>query len=211
MPDHPPRDFSVRGTVEVGGGAGLKMLDDRLQRLSRQVVRARVLYDLWWLCAAKELREPHKVAFDRYSEFFRFLEHGLLIATLVQASIPFDSSKGTLSLNRAIKEITEAGGLDAAGAKALTLRLETVSAGVTSIQALRHNAFAHLSRAIGYNEAFTKAGLRPMDVRAVIDQAMGVVNALLTARDLDAVEPNSFPAEDGLSLLRDITDWDGGS
>ena len=180
------------------------MLDDRLKRLSRQIVRARVLYDLWWLTAAKETRDPYRVAFERYSELFRFLEHGLLIATVVQACIPFDSSKGTLSLRRAIKDVEKIGALGAGEAKVLAARLDTLADAVNSIQTLRHNAFAHLSHGTGYNETFTKAGLRPRDVRSVIDEAMAVINVLLTSRGLDAVEPNLFPAEDGLMLLQDI-------
>jgi hypothetical protein len=184
------------------------MLDDRLDRLSRQIVRARVLYDLWWLCAAKETRESYRAAFNRYGEFFRFLEHGLLVATVVQASIPFDGSKGTLSLSRAINDLVKEGALSVVDGKALTVRLGKIAESIAAIRTLRHNAFAHLSHSVGYDEAFTKAGLRPMDIRAVIDEAMQVINALLTARGLDTVCRNTFAAEDGLSLLQEITSSD---
>lgn len=177
-------------------------IDQRLQRMGRQIVRARALYDLWWLCAGKETREPYGEAFERYSELFKFLEHGLLIAAVVQALIPFDKRSDTLSIRQAIKVVGRSGGLSAAEAVDLSDRLEAVK--VASMRMVRNNAFAHYSHALNYNEVFTKAGLRPMDIGVAIDEAMAIINVLLASQGLEPVERNEFPAQDGRMLLENI-------
>lgn len=184
--------------------AALMPIDKRLTSLSRQIVRARVLYDLWWLYAAKEFRDPFRPAFERYGELFQFLEHGLFIAAVVQAAIPFDRSKGTLSLWRAIRDLEGTQDLSQDTSAALKARLHQVAPVEKGIRVLRNNAFAHLTHALTYDEVFTKAGVRPKDIRLLIDEAMAVICILLTSRNLEPVEPNEFPAQDGLSLLEDI-------
>lgn len=179
-------------------------IDERLKALSRQIVRTRVLYDLWWLYAAKEFRDPFLPAFERYSELFRFLEHGLFIATVVQAAIPFDTAKGTLSLRRAIRDLEGTQDISQNESAALRARLDQIAPAENGIKVLRNSAFAHLTHGLTYNEAFTKAGVRPMDIKSLIDEAMAIICLLLATRDLEPVEPNEFPAQDGLALLEDI-------
>lgn len=183
-------------------------IDHRLQNLSRQIVRARAVYDLWWLVAGKPTRKPHADTFDQYGSFFLFLEHALLGAAIVQASVPFDRSKGALSLSRLIRDMTTSGLLSPVVASALDARLAGVSEELARVKLLRDRAVAHLMDRKGplaFNQAFTEAGLRPVDMKALVDRAMEVVNALLEARGSAAIFPNEFPAQDGLTLLQDLT------
>ena len=184
-----------------------KSLDDRLNMLSRQIVRARALYDLWWLCVAKEHRESYRPAFERYGDLFRFLDHGLLVATVVQASIPFDRNKQALSLLRLVREVAADGALTRSDREALISRVNTLDDAVQGIRMLRHKAFAHLSHAMTYDEVFSAARVRPMDIRGAIDEALAVINVLRAAKGLEPVDRNEFPQMDGLDLLKDVSQW----
>ena len=174
----------------------------------RQIVRARAAYDLWWLVAGKPSRDPYKDVFDQYGAFFLFLEHALLGAVIVQACIPFDSNTKALKLSRLISDMKKFKAITEPEASALDARLAGVSDELARVRLLRNKAFAHLEdrmSPLALNQTFSEAGVRPVDMKAMIDRAMEVVNVLLEARGIEAVSPNEFPAQDGLTLLQDLT------
>lgn len=184
-------------------------IDIRLQNLARQIVRAGVIYDLWWLVAGKPTRVPYKDAFDQYGSFFIFLEHALLGATIVQASIPFDRSKGASNLWRLIKDMKGSGLLTPSAAGDLDGRLAGVSDALGRVKLLRDKAVAHLqdrTTPLAFNQAFTEAGLQPAHIQMLVVTARQVVNGLLEARGSDPVLPNEFPAEEGLTLIKDLAE-----
>jgi hypothetical protein len=91
----------------------------------------------------------------------------------------FDKRKDTISLAPLIREMKALGHLkahDAATVDALLVETKPIADKV-----LRHNAFAHRSDDVSYDDVFKMAAVRPDQLRDLTDMALKIANRLLLA------------------------------
>jgi hypothetical protein len=142
-------------------------LDDRLDRVAQHVIRARLFLDLWFYFEGANTRPQIIETMRDYNEFFRLAPHAYLAAYVIYIAGVFDTRRGTISLAHLVPEVWGAGQLkvqDAADIDALMAKAEPIA---DKVRTLRHRAFAHKDAHISYNEVFTLAAVKPLQLRSI--------------------------------------------
>jgi len=137
-----------------------------------------------------------------YNEFFRFTPHAYLATYVIYMAGVFDNRKGTISLLHLIPEVKAAGQLkvnDAAIVDRLLLKAKPIAKKVAT---LRHNAFAHRSAHISYNDAFKMASVKPTEFRELTDLSLLIANRLLLTCGLQDQYFTDLPREAAEAMMR---------
>lgn len=157
-------------------------LNDRLDRIGQHIVRARLFLDLWFYFEEEDSRCKIINTMQEYSEFFRFTPHAYLVTYVIYMAGVFDKRKDTISLTSLIREIKARGHFKEHNAvDALMVEAKPIA---DKVAILRHNAIAHRSSHISYNDVFKLAAVTPYQLRDLTDLALKIANRLLLARSL---------------------------
>ncbi|MDO9414453.1 MAG: hypothetical protein Q7T81_17920 [Pseudolabrys sp.] len=177
-------------------------MDQRLNRIGQHIVRARLFLDLWFYFEGNETRPAIIDTMRKYNEFFRFTPHAYLLTYVIYMAGVFDKRKGTISLLPLIRDVKASGQLGAPEAEIVESLLEQATPIAEKITILRHNAFAHRSAHISYDDAFAIASVKPEELRNVTDTALEITNRLLSARSLQDQHFTKLPLEAAVSLMK---------
>jgi AbiU2 len=180
-------------------------IDDRIERAAQLVLRARIFFDIWFYFESRDTRPAILDTMQEYSEFFRFAPYAHLIAFVVSIAAVFDKRRGTISLPHLVNEMKR-GGLLSTEAQIEVDKLFTQAEPLSSkVAILRHNAFAHRSAAISYDDIFKMAAVTPFEMRELTDVALKLANQLARTRRLAEHSFNELPREDAEAMLRTLT------
>jgi AbiU2 len=172
-------------------------LNERLDRIGQHILRARLFLDLWFYFEERDSRRRIIETMQDYNEFFRFTPHAYLVAYVIYMAGVFDKRRDTISFAPLIREVKAAGhlkGHDAAIVDALLVEAKPIA---EKVRILRHEAFAHRSADISYNDVFKRAAVKPDQLRELTDIALKIANRLLLARSLPDQCFNELPRADG--------------
>jgi hypothetical protein len=114
----------------------------------------------------------------------------------------FDKSRDTISLVALIREVKAAGKLKAHGAATVDALLLKAKPIADKVSTLRHNAFAHRSAHISYDDAFELAAVRPDQLRELTDIALEIANRLLLACGLQDQYFNEEPRKAAEAMMK---------
>jgi hypothetical protein len=170
-------------------------LNDRLDRIAQHIVRARLFLDLWFYFEGVDTRPRIIDTMRAYNEFFRFTPHAYLATYVIYIAGVFEKRKDSISLDRLLREVKATGRLkagDAAAAEQLLTQAQLIAGKVTI---LRHNAFAHRSAHITYNDVFESADVTPNQLCDLTDMALRIANQLRTACALSEQHFSERPRE----------------
>jgi hypothetical protein len=177
-------------------------LNQRLDRIGQHIVRARLFLDLWFYFEERDSRCKIIETMREYNEFFRFTPHAYFVAYVIYMAGVFDKRPGTISLPPLVREVKTLGqlkGQDAAAVDALLVGAKSV---VDKVLILRHEAFAHRSAHISYNDVFTMAAVKPDELRDLTDKALKIANRLLLARGLEDQYFTELPREAAEAMMK---------
>jgi len=177
-------------------------LDERLDRAGQYVVRARLLFELWSYFEEKITRAKIIETMREYNEFFRFTPHAYLVAYVIYIAAMFDKTKDTISLTRLASEMKAAELIKGQQAAEIDALLAEASPIVEKVSILRHNAFAHRSARIRYDDVFKMAAVTPGQLRELTELALKVTNRLLLARGLKDQNFTPLPREDAEKMMK---------
>ncbi|MDB5632815.1 MAG: hypothetical protein JWR49_1670 [Tardiphaga sp.] len=177
-------------------------LNQRLNRIGQHIVRARLFLDLWFYFEEQESRRKIIDTMREYNEFFRFTPHAYLTTYVIYMAGVFDKSSGTISLAPLIREVRAAGQLKMPSATIVDALLTKAQPIVEKVRTLRHNAFAHRSAHISYDDAFEMAAVMPHQLRDLTDIALEITNQLLLARGLQNQYFNEQPREAAEAMMK---------
>jgi hypothetical protein len=139
---------------------------------------------------------------QEYNEFFRFTPHAYLVSYVIYTAGVFEKRNDTINFDHLIREVKKSGHLssqDAAIIDALMLEAKPIAGKVTT---LRHQAFAHRSTQISYNEVFKVAAVTPLQLRHLTDLALKIANRLLLARGLQDQVFTELPREAAEAMMK---------
>jgi AbiU2 len=156
-------------------------LNQRLGRIGQHIVRARLFLDLWFYFEEQDSRRKIIDTMREYNEFFRFTPHAYLTTYVIYMAGVFDKSRDTISLAPLVREVKVAGQLKARDTMIVDALLLKAKPIADKVATLRHNAFAHRSAHISYDDAFDLAAVRPQQLRELTDIALEIANQLLLA------------------------------
>jgi hypothetical protein len=176
-------------------------LNQRLALIGQHIVRARLFLDLWFYFEERGSRRQIIETVQEYNEFFRFTSHAYLVGYVIYVAGVFDKTRGTISFRHLVGEVKEGGqlkGQDAAAVDALLVEAEPV---IDKVTTLRHEAFAHRSERISYDDVFKMAAVTPKQLRDLTDTALKIANRLLVARGLSEQDFTGLPQEDAEAMM----------
>jgi hypothetical protein len=174
-------------------------LADKLSRLGQLIMRARSHYEIWWVYKG-ETRPGIIDIMNRYVDFFRFDEHAHFVALIMYLGQIFERRRKVISLPSVVDQATLEG-VDARALDAARKLLDDARPIWQKTVVLRSNLFAHRSASVSYAEAFTKAQLKPDELRDLTQFGLAVVNTLAAAVQIDGFEFVSHSREDMLRLM----------
>ncbi|MBB4373449.1 hypothetical protein GGD63_006272 [Bradyrhizobium sp. cir1] len=177
-------------------------IEDRIERAAQLVLRSRIFFDIWFYFEGADTR-PHLLdTMNEFSEFFRFAPHAHFVAFVVSVAALFEKRRDTITLPALSREMARAGMLSPQAyseVEALISHAEPLAGKVTI---LRHNAFAHRSARISYDDIFKAAAITPAQMRELTEIALKVANALLRARGHQEQFFNELAREDAETMMR---------
>ena len=157
-------------------------LDDRLDRVTQHIIRARLFLDLWFYFEGENTRSRIIETMQDYSEFFRFTPHAYLVSYVIYMAGAFDASQGTISLKHLVSEVMSSGPLNDEDVVSVRTLMAEADPIVNKLRTLRHKAFAHKDAHISYNNVFKIAAITPDQLRELTEIALKVAERLLLAR-----------------------------
>lgn len=176
-------------------------LNQRLDRVGQHVVRARLFLDLWFYFEEQESRRKIIDIMEEYNEFFRFTPHAYLTTYVVYMAGVFDKRKGTISLAPLLREVKATGQLKAPDAAIVEALLTKTKPVADKVATLRHNAFAHRSAHISYDDVFKMANVKPDQLRDLTDMALEITNRLLLSCGLQKQFFSELPRQAAQAMM----------
>jgi hypothetical protein len=176
-------------------------IDDRIERAVQLVLRARIFFDIWFYFEGADTRRGILDTMDEYSEFFRFAPHAHLVAFVVSISAVLDKRRGTISLFHLAEEMKGGNLLPMQVEKEIGDLLTQAEPLRSKIAILRHNAFAHRSAVLSYDDAFRMAAVTAGEMRDLTEIALKISNKLARARGLSEQFFNPLPRADAEEIL----------
>jgi hypothetical protein len=137
-----------------------------------------------------------------YSEFFRFAPHAHFVAFIVSIAALFDRRRDTITLPGLAKEMGKANLLPAETKSEVTTLMAQAKPLVSKITILRHNAFAHRSASLSYDEAFKAAAVTALQMRELTEIALKIANCLTQARGRGEHFFNELAQEDAEAMMK---------
>jgi AbiU2 len=177
-------------------------LDVRLDRAGQHVVRARLFFELWSYFEEDATRAKIIETMQDYSEFFRFTSHAYLVAYIIYIAGIFDKRRDTISVTRLASEMKTAELIKGQQVAEIDALLAEAAPIADKVTILRHNAFAHRSAMIGYDDVFKMAAVTPGQLRELTELVLKIVNRLLLARGLNEQDFAPLPREDAEKIMR---------
>jgi hypothetical protein len=167
-------------------------LDRQIDRLAQHVIRARLFLDLWFYFEEHDSRTKIFDTMDKYSDFFRFAPHAYFVAHVVYIAGVFEQRNDTINFGAIARRAQDDGRFDET--KFVALRTAAAPIAKKAI-ILRHNAVAHRTNRMSYDEVFDLAKITPAELRELTDSALELCNLLLAARGLPAQYFNPLPKQ----------------
>lgn len=180
-------------------------LNQRLDRLGQQIVRAMLFYDLWFYFEENNSRRKIIKTMRDYGEYFRFAPHAYFVSYVIYIAGAFEKRRDTINLNSLIDEVRKAGKLQGpADAKVASL-MAAAKPFADKVTILRHNAIAHRTDSMSYNDVFDLAQITPTELGDLIEIALKVSNHLSRACGLQEQHFTVLPKEDAQRMMRTLT------
>jgi hypothetical protein len=176
-------------------------LNERLYRAGQHVVRSRLFFELWFYFEGPT-RPKIIETMREYNKFFRFTPHAYLVSYVMHISAVFDRRRDTISLIRLSHEMKAAHQIR----EQISTEVDTLFAKaapiVSKVTTLHHNAFAHRSAGVSYDDTFKKAAVTAAQLRDLTDLALKIANCLLLARGLKDEDFHSGPVEAAKAMMK---------
>jgi hypothetical protein len=176
-------------------------LNRRLERLGQQIVRARLYYDLWLYFEGEDSRPKIIEAMRDYSDFFRFTPHAYFVSYVIYTAGAFEKRRDTINLNALIADVRQAGKLQGPMDAEVTSLMTRARPFADKAIILRHNAIAHHSDRMSYDDVFKLAQVTPTELRDLTGIALDVSNRLAVSCGLQEQDFTELPKHDAEQIM----------
>jgi hypothetical protein len=180
-------------------------IDRYISELRHTTTVAGLNYEIWWVYKSKDTRPMYVDAMKRYDLFFQTSIHAHFVALLVELYRLYETRDDTFNIPSLLKTLkTESrlpnptlmllDGIYKDEAKPLWIK----------VNILRNKAFGHRSVAHSVEEVFHEAGVKPNDLRDLLEATKKLLNELTHAWNNSFHAFNLGSREDTLRLLNDL-------
>lgn len=179
-------------------------LKQRVGIASAMAHRAFTHLALWRVTALTEGRERYRAAINEHWEHLRFLEHGQLVAAVVELHSMLDASEATVNLPKLLDEVEAEHG-EQQGARA---QLRYVQPYLDRLRPLRNAVYAHRTKRKTSREVFAAAEMTPDRLHEMGKTCLLIANDLCLAVGLEPQAPSPLPADWYARMLRQLMPTD---
>ena len=178
-------------------------LNQRLDRLGQQIVRAKLFYDLWFYFEENKSRKKIIDTMRDYNEFFKFAPHAYFVSYLIYIDSAFERRQDTINLNSLICEVRRTSVLQSADAEVVSLMAQAKPI-AQKVAILRNNAIAHRTDNMSYDDVFVLAKVTPDQLRHLGEIALEVCNHLSIACGLQPQHFTELPKKDAERMMEKL-------
>ena len=161
-----------------------------------------MFYDVWLIFERSRDDETLLSGMNRFPDFFHLDAHANFLALVVTTAALFKQDNDTInvpSLVKASEKLIKRTVYDEVARDVTELKCAT-----EKVLILRNNLFGHRDHSMPYQDAFRAAGLAPRKVRAALELALKITNALLRERRLPERHDYECSPEEVKELLKAI-------
>jgi hypothetical protein len=167
----------------------------QLKELTDIVITGDCHYSIWWILSNREDRTKYHETLDDSPLFFRASIHAHFLATVVALYVLYETRRDTINLPRIVSEASET-------VKAKLSRKLTEAKNLwKKVAILRNECFAHVSSNLSIGAVFKKAGVRPNDLKRLVELSKEIVNDLSYAEDRSSHAFNLDPSSETRNIL----------
>ena len=145
--------------------------------------------------AVVELARRYVDVLNRYPVFSQTSIHAHFVALLVALYRVYETRRDTINLAQLLRLLRDSGKIDAAKLEEAKRECEDAKQLWVKVAILRNEAFGHQRNDTNIEEVFRKAGVKPLEVKELVDRTQHIVNKLSRAlvKDHVRVQPDSDP------------------
>lgn len=176
-------------------------LGQRLDRLGQHIVRARLFLDLYLYFEEHHSRQVIVETMREYNEFFRFTPHAYLVSFGIYIAGVFEKRRDTINFGAIIRDMTAAGDIQGSHKSTIEMLMTKAKSSADKATILRHNAFAHRTSKMSYDDVFDLAKISPSELRELTDVALDLFNSLAIVRGQKVQDFTDLPIEAAKSMM----------
>ncbi|TQF33958.1 hypothetical protein UNPA324_33880 [Bradyrhizobium sp. UNPA324] len=158
--------------------------------------------DLYFYFEGHDSRQGIIETMREYNEFFRFTPHAYFISFSVYIAGVFENRRDTINFRALIRDMIVTGDLQSSQELMIEALMAKAKSSADKVTILRHNAFAHRTSRMSYDDVFRLAKVSLNELRELTDLALDLFNALATVRGQNEQHFTTLPIEDAEDMMR---------
>jgi hypothetical protein len=161
-------------------------LVDRVTGVCRVASRAKRHFEVWRVYSSPESRARLWDTLDAYADFVNLDEDAHRTLAILNVTSLFETKDNTLHLRDLIQEV-KALGTSPDVVRETEAALVVLEAAVKKVRIIRHNALAHRSASLAYEDVFKLASITADELGELVKSAEAMANSLAKAAGVEPV------------------------
>lgn len=179
-----------------------------IKELRHTTTVAGLNYEVWWVYKGSDTRPKYVDGMNRYSLFFQTSLHAHFVALLVALYRLYETRTDTYNVPGLIRELRDQKVFSEEVLEGTEkLYKEEAKPLWVKVSILRNKAFGHRSNAHTMKEIFDEAGVRPDELRELVEVTKKLMNRITYEWDRSTHAFNLGSRESLINLLEDIKKW----
>lgn len=158
-----------------------KTLEQYAEEIRHTATVAWFNYEIWWVYKSADTRPEYVGTMNAYPLFFQTSLHAHFVALLVELYRLFETRHDTYNIPGFLRLLAERGAVPREVRAKLQAMYEEAKPLWVKVSILRNKAFGHRSKAHTVGEVFAEAGVKPDDLRALVEITRQLLNAATQA------------------------------
>jgi hypothetical protein len=138
-------------------------------------------YEIWWVYKSADTRPEYLSTMNSYPLFFQTSLHAHFVALLVELYRLFETRQDTYNIPDFLKLLSERGAIPSEVGASLQDMYDEAKPLWVKVSILRNKVFGHRSKAHTVSEAFAEAGVKPDDLRELVEITRRLLNVATQA------------------------------
>jgi len=189
----------------MGAGSMSENIGSYIEELRHTTTVAGLNYEVWWVYKGKDTRPKYVDGMNKYSLFFQTSIHAHFVALLVELYRLYETRKDTYNIPGLIKELRDQHVFSNEVLEEIEKFYKDEAKPLwVKVSILRNKAFGHRSNAHTVKEVFEEAGVKPDELRDLVEVTKKLMNRITSEWDRSTHAFNLGSRESLINLLEDI-------
>jgi len=177
-----------------------KYIDD----LRHTIMVAGLNYEVWWTYKERESRKKYVDTMNHYTMFFQVSIHAHFVAMLVALYRLYETRRDTVNIPDFIRILEKNACIPQVALNRIRQLYQDAHRLWVKVSILRNEAFGHRSNKYSVSEVFQKAGVKPNELKDLIERTKKLLNKITYELDRSVYAFNLEVADDINRILKDL-------